>query len=95
MNFKSIFDTEKGLPPASFSPLLTCSLQSYMRENIVQFPVIQMANCTRPPALNDKWQKSTVHPSPCLPLGCTLKLLLKVWRKAQLDVGNQASLGRV
>lgn len=74
---------------------LNCSLQSGIRENVLQFPRIQMANCTRPPALNDKWQKSTFHPSPSLPLGCTLIFLLKVWWKAQLDVWMQAALERV
>ncbi len=71
------------------------SLQSGIRENVLQFPRIQMANCTRPPALNDKWQKSTFHPSPSLPLGCTLIFLLKVWWKAQLDVWMRAALERI
>lgn len=74
---------------------LVCSLQSGIRENVLQFPRIQMANCTRPPALNDKWQKGTFHPSPSLPLGCTLIFLLKVWWKAQLDVWMRAALERI
>lgn len=74
---------------------LNFSLQSGIRENVLQFPRIQMANCTRPPALNDKWQKSTFHPSPSLPLGCTLIFLLKVWWKAQLDVWMWAALERI
>lgn len=77
------------------SPCLSRSLHSVTRENVLQFPVIQMANCTRPPALNDKWQKSPFHPSPSLPLGCTLIFLPKVWWKAQLDVWMRAALERV
>lgn len=36
-------------------------LQFAMRGNVLQFPVIQMANCTQPPALNDKWQQQKKH----------------------------------
>lgn len=70
-------------------------LTVWYQEECFTFPRIQMANCTRPPALNDKWKKSTFHPSPSLPLGCTLIFLLKVWWKEQLDVWIQAALERV
>lgn len=60
--------------------------RSGIRENVLQFLRIHMTNCTQPPALNDKWQKSTFHPLPSLPLGCTLIFPVKVWWTAQLDV---------
>lgn len=50
----------------SFCLWLNCSLQCVIRERFcfilffLQFPRIQMANCTRPPALNDKWQKKHI-----------------------------------
>lgn len=34
-----------------------CSSLSGIRENVLQFLRIQMANCTRRPALSDEWQK--------------------------------------
>lgn len=39
---------------------LYCFSQCDTRENVLQFLRIQMANCTRPPALNDKWQKKHI-----------------------------------
>lgn len=40
--------------------LLSCSSQSGIRENVLLFLRIQMANCTEPPALKDKWHKKPV-----------------------------------
>lgn len=65
---------------------LRLSSRSGIGENVLQFLRIHMTNCTQPPALNDKWQKSTFQPLPSLPLGCTLIFPVKVRWKAQLDV---------
>lgn len=56
----SLCDTAASVQIRHLLPSLTGSsapLQFAMRGNVLQFPVIQMANCTQPPALNDKWQK--------------------------------------
>lgn len=39
---------------------LYCFSQCGTKENVLQFLRIQMANCTRPPALNDKWLKKHI-----------------------------------
>lgn len=43
---------------------LRCDLLSAIRESVLPFPGIQTLCCTGPPALGDKWQNSTFHPSP-------------------------------